>query len=103
VRLHLLVLTEPPWPTGPDWEPVGDELVLIEVPPQRRAGHGRYWRPDGLGYTNDPTRAGHYSAGSDWCAAAMCHPNARLIPLRMARPLIVAALRESLQRLGGEL
>ena len=98
----MIVRVDAPWPTGPEWEPVGDEPVLIEVGLDRRRGRGRYWRPNGSGYTDDPTRAGHYAASCGPCAAVVLHdPGARLIPLRMVRPALGAALVESLARLAG--
>jgi hypothetical protein len=34
------------------------DAYVLEVIPAERSGRGRFWRPAGTGYTNDPGQAG---------------------------------------------
>lgn len=37
-----------------------DGAMIYEVKPEWRSGRGRWWRPNGHGYTNDPQEVGLY-------------------------------------------
>ena len=52
------------YPGVPQGTPIPDgyeDLCFLEVVPKWRAGRGRFYRPKGQGYTNDPKQAGLYT------------------------------------------
>jgi hypothetical protein len=52
------------YPGVPQGTPIPDgfdDLCMIEVLPNWRAGRGRFWGPNRNGYTNDPKQAGLYT------------------------------------------
>ena len=66
----------------PDTFPaVSDDFTgpcMIEVVWAKRTGRGRFWRPRGYGYTDDPSQAGVYTAEA---ARARCEGSDRIVPI----------------------
>lgn len=62
--------------------PVEHELWLLEVKPSERQGRGRWWRPNGAGYTDDLAEAGLYSADDAERRERGGHTSARALAAR---------------------
>jgi hypothetical protein len=74
-------------------------LYLIEVKPEFRRGRGRYWRPEGRGYTNALSEAGVFDAADTSYGTVANNATSRSRPVRLPdglakRPSMAA---ESLQ------